>query len=151
MKFNEASQVFPCIEIDLVLDTSAQQVYVFHPPKANNFLTLKDLISHQSASLSKLWLNTKNLDKSNAEFYLQYLNQVFVPANRSGILIETSMGAYDDTQLRSLLATFRNSSYSLIGLLFTHGRWYPMFPIACCAWMRRVYRSRGGDYFQPAI
>src|SRR5579859_6532848 len=113
MKFNEALQVFPCIEIDLVLDTSAQQVYVFHPPKANNYLTLKDLISHQSASWSKLWLDTKNLDKSNAEFYLQYLNQEFAPAKRPGILIETSLGAYDDAQLRSLLANFRNSGYGL--------------------------------------
>jgi glucan phosphoethanolaminetransferase (alkaline phosphatase superfamily) len=113
MKFNEALQVFPCIELDLVLDTSAQQVYVFHPPKANNYLTLKDLISHQSASRSKLWLDTKNLDKSNADFYLQYLNQLFAPANRSGILIETSLGTYDDTLLRSVLATFRNSGYGL--------------------------------------
>ena len=113
MKFNEASQVFPCIEIDLVLDTTAQRVYVFHPPKANNYLTLKDLISHQSASWSKLWLDTKNLDKSNADFYLQYLNQLFASANRSGILIETSLGAYDDTQLRGRLAAFRNSGYGL--------------------------------------
>ncbi|SPF39475.1 membrane hypothetical protein [Candidatus Sulfotelmatobacter kueseliae] len=33
MKFNEAAQVFPCLEIDLVLDAAGRQVYVFHPPK----------------------------------------------------------------------------------------------------------------------
>lgn len=113
MKFNEASQVFPCLELDLVLDAAARQVYVFHPPKKNTYLTLKDLVSSQPRSWSKLWLDTKNLDRSNAEFYLQYLNELFAPAQRPGILVETSLNNPDDVLVRGMLANFRNSGYGL--------------------------------------
>jgi glucan phosphoethanolaminetransferase (alkaline phosphatase superfamily) len=113
MKFRDASEVFPCLEIDLVLDAAAQQVYVFHPPKANNGLTLRDLVSYAPGSWSKLWLDTKNLNKSNAGFYLQYLNELFTPAQRAGILIETSLNTSDDSVLRGMLAEFRNSGYGL--------------------------------------
>lgn len=113
MKFNEAAQVFPCLEIDLVVDAAGGQVYVFHPPKPNSYLSLKDLVSSQPRSWSKLWLDTKNLDRSNAEFYLQYLNQLFEPGQRPGILIETSLGRSDDARLRGMLANFRNSGYGL--------------------------------------
>jgi hypothetical protein len=113
IKFNEASQVFPCLEIDLVINPSDRQVYVFHPPKANNYLTLEKPGVSQPRSWSKLWLDTKNLDKSNAEFYLQYLNDLFLPAQRPGILIETSQDSSDDAQLRGMLEKFRNSGYGL--------------------------------------
>jgi len=113
MKFRDASEAFACLEIDLVLNADAQQVYVFHPPKANNYLTLRDLVSSETRKWSKLWLDTKNLNKSNAGFYLQYLNELFTPVQRPGILIETSLNTTDDVLLRGMLADFRNSGYGL--------------------------------------
>ena len=113
MKFNEALEVFPCLEIDVVLAAAAQQVYVFHPPKANTYLTLKDLMSGQPGGWSRLWLDTKNLDPSNAKFYLQYLNELFAPAQRPGILIETSLDTPHDALTQGMLADFRASGYGL--------------------------------------
>jgi hypothetical protein len=113
MKFNEASEVFSCLEVDLVVAPAAQQVYVFHPPKENNYLTLRDLLLYHSGRWSKLWLDTKNLNTSNGAFYLQYLNELFAFPERREILIETSVDNSEDAQVRDMLANFRQSGYHL--------------------------------------
>ena len=100
LKYLEGKARYECVEMDVVLDTSARgdgPAYVYHPPVVNPGLPLYDLLSRAGVPRLGLWLDVKNLNERNAPGLLARLSVLVPPDLRGRVLIESS----NDTLARS--------------------------------------------------
>jgi sulfatase-like protein len=95
-KYLEGKATYGCVELDVVLDTSARgdgPAFVYHPPVVNPGLPLYELLAHAGVPPLGLWLDTKNVAERNAPPFLTRLSTL-VPSNLRGrVLVESSNDA----------------------------------------------------------
>jgi len=116
-KFIRGRMSFDCVEMDVVLDSSAQgngPAFVYHPPVANPGLPLYELLANAGVPRHGLWLDVKNLTERNAPPFLARLSAI-VPADlRGSILVETSnMTLARSPALRAIVDSGFVTSYYL--------------------------------------
>jgi hypothetical protein len=93
LKYLEGKARYDCVEMDVVLDTSARgdgPAFVYHPPVVNPGLPLYDLLTRAGVPRLGLWLDVKNLNERNAPGFLARLSALVPPDRRGGVLIESS-------------------------------------------------------------
>jgi len=96
LKYLEGKALYDCVEMDVVLDTSARgdgPAFVYHPPVVNPGLPLYDLLERAGVPRLGLWLDVKNLNERNAPGLLARLSTLVPPDRRGRVLIETSNDA----------------------------------------------------------
>jgi hypothetical protein len=93
MKIRDAAEIFPCIEIDLLIDPVQRQVFVNHPPKPNHGLSLEAALAHPGVPERTLWLDVKNLEVGTAAVFEEVLVRAIPAASRKQVMVET--GATD--------------------------------------------------------
>jgi hypothetical protein len=113
LKYSDASRVFSCSEVDLVIDPQEQEVYVYHPPKKNTGLTLGTLLDLQPKQSTGFWLDVKNAQRSTLEYLVKYLNQRIPPDKRSSTLVEVALSEAENNNLRETLSKIREDGYGL--------------------------------------
>jgi hypothetical protein len=96
-KLLEAKALFAGVELDLVYDASSNNFYVFHPPKKNNGLTLKQFLRASSDRRDlKYWFDWKNpsgSDLAAALEKLELLNQEFAIKDRTILEVPSNFSA----------------------------------------------------------
>ena len=93
LKFLEGRAAYDCVELDVVLDTSARgdgEAFVYHPPTADPRLPLYALLARAGIPPGGLWLDVKNLDERNASAFLSRLSAIVPREKRARVLIESS-------------------------------------------------------------
>lgn len=90
-KLKKSLSSFDAIELDLVFDPETNVLDVHHPTAPSTGLTFTRYVAALGDKQPFMWLDIKNLDKSNAELILQKLNSVFLEKNypKQNVLIET--------------------------------------------------------------
>ena len=84
----EASALFDCLEIDVIIDASNKTAMVHHDIDDPSGLPLSMLLQLKATDKKRLWLDVKNLSDGNAHILLDTLS-VF-ERNRDNTLIEVS-------------------------------------------------------------
>ncbi len=96
LKYLEGKAQYDCVEMDVVLDTSARgdgSAFVYHPPVVDPGLPLYDLLTRAGVPRLGLWLDVKNLTERNAPGLLARLSTLVPPDLRGRVLIESSNDA----------------------------------------------------------
>jgi hypothetical protein len=106
-KFLDGKAAYDCVEMDVVLDTSARgdgPAFVYHPPVVNPGLPLYELLANAGVPRHGLWLDVKNLTERNAPSFLARLSAL-VPADLRGrVLVETSNDALSQAPMLRAIA-----------------------------------------------
>jgi hypothetical protein len=106
-KFLEGKAAYDCVEMDVVLDSSARgdgPAFVYHPPVVNPGLPLYELLANAGVPHHGLWLDVKNLAERNARPFIARLSAL-VPADRRGaVVIETTNDALAHSPVEHALA-----------------------------------------------
>jgi hypothetical protein len=92
-KFFRGRMRYDCVEMDVVLDSSARgdgPAYVYHPPVVNPGLPLYELLGNAGVPRHGLWLDVKNLTERNALPFLAKLSTLVPAELRGSVLVETS-------------------------------------------------------------
>jgi hypothetical protein len=92
LKFLEGRAAFHCVEMDVVLDSTARgdgPAFVFHPPTPDPGLPLYDLLARAGVPRYGMWLDVKNLTTANAPPFLARIAALVPPALRSRVIVET--------------------------------------------------------------
>ena len=113
LKFYEASEAFPCFEVDLVIEPQQHEVYVYHPPKLNSGLPLSVLLDMLPIHSSGVWLDVKNPEEPNLQFLLTYVNQHIAQSRRHSVLIEVSVSQLEGENLNDTFSQIRRDGYGL--------------------------------------
>jgi glucan phosphoethanolaminetransferase (alkaline phosphatase superfamily) len=113
LKFSEATEVFSCLEVDLMIEPQQNEIYVYHPPKPNNGLPLSVLLDMLSENSSGIWLDVKNAQERNLEFLLTYLSQRITQRKRHSVLIEVSVDQSESKTLNPIFSKIRNDGFGL--------------------------------------
>jgi len=105
-KFLEGKAEWDCVEMDVVLDTSARggPAFVYHPPVANPGLPLYELLANAGVPGHGLWLDVKNLTERNAPPFLARLSALVPQELRGGVLIETTNDSLAHSPMERALA-----------------------------------------------
>ncbi len=61
-KFMTSSYIAGCVEVDLSIDVARGTVHAYHPPRADNGLSLRYLLESSGPKLRRVWLDVKNSD-----------------------------------------------------------------------------------------
>ncbi len=109
--YRQALGHFNCIEIDVHIEpTAGGSAAVYHPPESNNHgLTLDFLLTNELLPPGKLWLDTKDLSKSNWSAYLAQLKRLIPASRRSDVVVET---VWSDADVQEASSAFRLSGFA---------------------------------------
>lgn len=109
-KYHAARKLFPCIEIDIVLNPPAGGwAAVYHPPAINNHgLTLDYLLTNEGMPSGKLWLDVKDLSPKNWRPFLDLIAKLIHVERRMDTIVETS---WSGPSVRQAVSAFRNSGF----------------------------------------
>jgi hypothetical protein len=92
LKFLEERAAYDCVEMDVVLDSTARgdgPAFVFHPPTPDPGLPLYDLLAHAGVPRYGMWLDVKNLTAANAPPFLARIAALVPPTLRPRVVVET--------------------------------------------------------------
>jgi hypothetical protein len=92
LKFLEGRAAYDCVELDVVLDSTARgdgPAFVFHPPTPDPGLPLYDLLARAGVPRYGMWLDVKNLTARNAGPFLARLVGLVPPSLRGRVIVET--------------------------------------------------------------
>jgi hypothetical protein len=92
LKFLEGRAAYDCVEMDVMLDTSARgdgPAFIYHPPTPDPGLPLYDLLARSGIPAGGIWLDVKNLDARNAPAFIAHVSRLVPPPIRSRVLVET--------------------------------------------------------------
>ena len=109
-KYRAATQLFHCIEFDVVLDPpTGGPAAVYHPPAENDHgLTLDFLLANEDLPRGRIWLDVKDLSDDNWERFLDQLVSHIPMERRGDTIIETG---WSDASVREAAAAFRGSGF----------------------------------------
>lgn len=111
LKFQEAARLFRCLEVDVVIDVTHEELQILHPPKPDTGLSLRHLLSTlPSGRRPRLWLDVKNLGVDTVASLHRQLNALFPPAVRREVFVETGNS---DARLAVPLAAMVADGYPL--------------------------------------
>jgi hypothetical protein len=92
LKFLEERAAYDCVEMDVVLDSTARgdgPAFVFHPPTPDPGLPLYDLLARAGVPRLGMWLDVKNLTSRNAPPFLAQIAALVPAALRARVIVET--------------------------------------------------------------
>lgn len=110
LKYIEASGIFKCIVVNIMIDARNAQLYIHSPPQKSNGLALNDLIRLGGSRSGRLLLDLSNPDDGNVDFLVDYLDGVFEKNQRADVVLQLPLS---DRIGDSALAKLRGAGYKL--------------------------------------